>query len=312
MALFAEIVEAGSISAAARRVGSTPSALSQQLRLLEQALGLSLLHRSTRKLALTEAGERYYPCCAAMVARAREAQAALASLRDEPEGELRVAAPIGFGRWLAGAFEPLRQHARLRLHLMLDDTPIDLLEARVDIALRAGQLADSSLIARQLGSLPRQLCAAPAYLDRRGWPAHPYDLGDHDWLGLPPRQGSSEVLDMQGPAGERVSLRLTPRVLANQVTALQPMAEAGWGVFVAVAEDARQSLALGRLVPVLPGWSLAPIPVWAITPRRDALEAKVRHALAALRSYFDAGLAGAPHSGAPAHKHDASGDPRQG
>lgn len=288
MALFAEIVEAGSISAAARRLGTTPSALSQQLRLLEQGLGLSLLHRSTRKLALTEAGERYYPACAAMRAQAQEAQAALQRLRDEPEGELRVAAPIGFGPLLAQAFEPLRQHARLRLHLMLDDTPIDLLHARVDLALRAGQLADSSLVARHLGSLPRQLCAAPAYLDRRGWPQQPDELGAHDWLGLPPRQGAVELLELQGPGGARASLRLGARVLATQVTALQAMAEAGWGLFVAVADDARQALAQGRLVPVLPGWTLAPVPVWAITPRRDELPAKVRHALAALRSHFSA------------------------
>lgn len=286
MAWFAEIVEAGSISAAARRLGSTPSALSQQLRLLEQALGLSLLHRSTRALTLTEAGERYYPACAAMVAQARDAHQALERLRDEPEGELRLAAPIGFGPLLARALEPLRRHPRLRLHLLLDDTPIDLLAARVDLALRAGPLTDSSLIARPLGELPRRLCAAPAYLDQHGWPAHPRDLAAHDWLGLPPRSGSAEVLHFAGPQGTRESLRLEARVLSTQVTALQALAEAGWGLFVAVADDARRALADGRLVPVLPGWALEPVPVWAITPRRDELPAKVRHALAALQAHF--------------------------
>lgn len=285
MALFAEIVEAGSISAAARRLGSTPSALSQQLRLLEQSLGLSLLHRSTRALSLTEAGQRYHPACAAMVAQARDAHAALERLRAEPEGELRLAAPIGFGPLLARALEPLRAHPRLRLYLLLDDTPIDLLAARVDLALRVGALADSSLIARSLGALPRRLCAAPSYLDQRGWPQHPRDLAAHDWLGLPPRSGSAEQLDFIGPQGERESLRLEARVLSTQVTALQTMAEAGWGLFVAVAEDARRALAAGRLVPVLPGWSLEPMPVWAITPRRDDLPAKVRHALTALQAH---------------------------
>lgn len=287
MALFAEIVDAGSISAAARRVGSTPSALSQQLRLLEQSLGLSLLHRSTRALSLTEAGARYHPACAAMVAQARDAHAALERLRDEPEGELRLAAPIGLGPLLARALEPLRRHPRLSLHLLLDDTPIDLLAARVDLALRVGALADSSLVARALGAFPRRLCAAPAYLDQRGWPQHPDELARHDWLGLPPRSGSAEVLDFSGPQGERASHRLEARVWSTQVTALQAMAEAGWGLFVAVAEDARQALAEGRLVPVLPGWSLAPVPVWAITPRRGDLPAKVRHALAALQNHID-------------------------
>lgn len=294
MALFAEIVDSGSISAAARRLGTTPSALSQQLRLLEQSLGLTLLQRSTRKLSLTEAGERYLPACAAMVAQARSANEALLRLRDEPEGELRLAAPIGFGPLLARALTPLRQHPRLRLQLLLDDTPIDLLAERVDLALRAGQLADSSLVARPLGQLPRQLCAAPAYLAERGWPSHPRDLVDHDWLGLPPRGGQSELLVLQGPAGERESVRLGARVLASQVTALQALAVAGWGLFIAVAEDARQALAAGQLVPVLPGWRLEPIPVWAVTPRREELPAKVRHALEALRGHFAAHPGGQP------------------
>lgn len=287
MALFAEIVEAGSISAAARRLGSTPSALSQQLRLLEQGLGLTLLNRSTRRLTLTEAGERYYPACAAMVAQARSAQATLERLRDEPEGELRIAAPVGFGPLLAAALQPLRPHPRLRLHLLLDDTPIDLLQARVDLALRAGPLADSSLVARHLGDLPCQLCAAPAYLAERGWPQQPMDLAQHDWLGLPPRSGSTETLEFTGPQGQRESVRLGARVLASQVLALQDMAEGGWGVFVAVADDARRALEQGRLLPLLPGWTLAPIPVWAITPRRDELPAKTRHALSALRTFFE-------------------------
>ncbi len=97
MALFAEVVNAGSLSAAARHLGMTPSAVSQHLRALESHLGLALLHRSTRKLTLTEAGTRYLEGCAAMVAAARSAEQALVRHRDEPEGELRIAAPIGLG-----------------------------------------------------------------------------------------------------------------------------------------------------------------------------------------------------------------------
>ncbi|WP_439589286.1 LysR family transcriptional regulator [Hydrogenophaga sp.] len=309
MALFAEIVDSGSISAAARRVGSTPSALSQQLRLLEQALGLVLLNRSTRRITLTEAGERYYPACAAMVAQARSADQALERLRDEPEGELRLAAPIGFGELLATALEPLRRHPRLRLHLLLDDTRIDLLASRVDMALRTGPLPDSSQVARPLGHLPRQLCAAPRYLAERGWPQHPRDLAQHDWLGLPPRQGSAETLELTNAHGEHETVRLQARVQASQVVALQAMAEAGWGIQIAVTKDTRVAMTQGRLVPVLPGWQLAPIPVFAVTPRRDELPAKVRHALAALRAHFDADPAGisvgtparspAPHQSEP-------------
>ena len=291
MALFAEIVDSGSISAAARRVGSTPSAVSQQLRLLEAALGLVLLHRSTRRITLTEAGERYYPACAAMVAQARSADQALERLRDEPEGELRLAAPIGFGELLSTALEPLRRHPRLRLHLLLDDTPIDLIGERVDLALRVGRFTDSALVARRLGELQRQLCAAPRYLAERGWPRHPNELEGHDWLGLPPRSGAVDILSFQGQGerqGEREEVRAEPRLLASQVTALQAMAVAGWGLYVGMADDVRQPMAEGRLAPVLPDWRLEPAAVFAVTPRRDEQPAKVRHALQALQQHFAA------------------------
>jgi LysR family transcriptional regulator, transcriptional activator for aaeXAB operon len=288
MALFAEIVDSGSLSAAARRVGSTPSAVSQQLRLLEEALGLVLLHRTTRRLTLTEAGERYYPACAAMVAQARSADQALERLRDEPEGELRLAAPIGFGELLASALEPLRRHPRLRLHLLLDDTPIDLIGERVDLALRVGRFTDSSLVARRLGELQRQLCAAPRYLAERGWPRHPGELVGHDWLGLPPRSGGVDVLSFLGPQGAREDVRAEPRLLASQVTALQAMAVAGWGLYVGMADDVRQPMAEGRLAPVLPDWRLEPAAVFAVTPRRGEQPAKVRHALQALQQHFAA------------------------
>ena len=288
MALFAEIVDSGSLSAAARRLGSTPSAVSQQLRLLEEALGLVLLHRSTRRLTLTEAGERYYPACAAMVAQARSADQALERLRDEPEGELRLAAPIGFGELLAAALEPLRRHPRLRLHLLLDDTPIDLIGERVDLALRVGRFTDSSLVARRLGELQRQLCAAPRYLAERGWPRHPGELAGHDWLGLPPRGAAVDTLSFEGSQGEREEVRVEARLFASQVTALQAMAVAGWGLYVGMADDVRQPMAEGRLAPVLPDWRLEPAAVFAVTPRRGEQPAKVRHALQALQQHFEA------------------------
>jgi DNA-binding transcriptional LysR family regulator len=288
MALFAEIVDGGSISAAARRVGSTPSAVSQQLRLLEEALGLVLLHRSTRRITLTEAGERYYPACAAMVAQARSADQALERLRDEPEGELRLAAPIGFGELLSTALEPLRRHPRLRLHLLLDDTPIDLIGERIDLALRVGRFTDSALVARRLGELQRQLCAAPRYLAERGWPRHPGELAGHDWLGLPPRGSAVDMLSFQGGQGEREEVRVEPRLLASQVTALQALAVAGWGLYVGMTDDVRQAMAEGRLAPVLPDWRLEPAAVFAVTPRRGEQPAKVRHALQALQQHFAA------------------------
>jgi DNA-binding transcriptional LysR family regulator len=287
MAVFAEVVAAGSLTAAARHLGMTPSAVSQHLRQLESALGLALLHRSTRKLTLTEAGARYIEGCTAMVAAARGADQALARHRDEPEGELRIAAPIGFGGLLAQALAPLRSHPRLTLQLLLDDALVDLIEQRVDIALRAGSQPDSSLVARKLGSMDAQMCAAPAYLAARGWPRVPQDLAAHDWLGGRPSSNGVETLLLHNQAGEQATVPVTGRAHASQVTALHALCVEGWGISVVVSDDDRRALADGRLVPVLPGWQLPDLPVYAITPRRGEQPAKVRHALALLTAHFE-------------------------
>lgn len=287
MAVFAEVVAAGSLSAAARRLQMTPSAVSQHLRQLESALGLALLHRSTRKLTLTEAGARYIDGCSAMVAAARSADQALQRHRDEPEGELRIAAPIGLGGLLAQALAPLRQHPRLTLRLLLDDALIDLIDARVDIAVRAGSLPDSGLVARRLGSMNAHMCAAPAYLAERGWPQVPQDLTAHDWLGGKPSASGQETLLLHTRDGEQVMVQVSSRAYASQVTALHALCVAGWGISVVVSEDDRRALADGRLVPVLPQWQLPDMPLYAITPRRGEQPAKVRHALALLAAYFE-------------------------
>lgn len=286
MAIFAEVVSAGSLTAAARQLGMTPSAVSQHLRQLEEALGLALLHRSTRRLTLTEAGERYHAGCAAMVAAARSAEQALVRLRDEPEGELRLTAPIGFSGVLANALAPLRSFPKLSLNLLLDDSVMDLIEGRVDIALRVGTLTDSTLVARKLGSLGLQLCAAPSYLAARGWPTQPRDLLQHDWLATSTRSLSGDLLELRGPAGEHEVVRLQARVRATQVSALHALCVAGWGITVGVSDEDRIALADGRLVAVLPGWQMADMPVYAVTQRRTEQPAKVRHALDLLASHF--------------------------
>lgn len=286
MAVFAEVVAAGSLTAAARRLNMTPSAVSQHLRQLESALGLALLHRSTRKLTLTEAGARYIDGCTAMVAAARAADQALERHRDEPEGELRIAAPIGFGGLLAQALAPLRRHPKLTLQLLLDDALVDLIAERVDIALRAGKLPDSSLVARKLGSMAAQMCAAPAYLAERGWPRVPQDLAVHDWLGGRPSSTGTDTLVLHNAAGEQATVPVSSRAQASQVTALHALCVAGWGISVVVSDDDRRALADGRLLPVLPDWQLPDMAVYAITPRRGEQPAKVRHALALLAAYF--------------------------
>lgn len=287
MAVLATVVEQGSFVAAARKLQTTTSAVSQQVRALERDMGVTLLHRSTRKLSLTPAGARFHEGCVAMLAAAQQAQAQLLQLRDAPEGELRVAAPVGFGRHLGPALAPLLvAHPALSLHLEVDDGFTDLVAKRIDLAVRFGRLPDSAWVAQKIGEKSVALFAAPAYLARRGSPAGPAELGRHDWLVLRPGTNSIHTLPLRNSAGEEQALRVSPRASSNNQLSLQQLCEAGLGLAMLSPSDLDGAVQDGRLVPLLSGWQLPALPVYALTPQRDAQPAKVRHAVQALREHF--------------------------
>jgi DNA-binding transcriptional LysR family regulator len=282
LAVFAAVVEQGSLTKAARQLGLSTSAVSQQLRRLEAEGGVTLLHRTTRKLTLTDAGVRFGAHCREMVAAAAAARAQLALAHDAPEGELRLSAPVGFARHVAPALAPLlAEYPALRLRLHVDDAMIDLVEARIDLALRAGRLADSSWVARRLCAFSWGFYAAPGYLRRGPVPGTPAELAAHQWLGAP-RQGATLQTELSGPDGQRETLSVEARITSNNQLTLQQMCVAGLGVAALVRSDADDDLRAGRLVELLPQWRAAPIDIWAVTPQRDNQPAKVRHAMTAL------------------------------
>lgn len=185
MALFAQVVQHGSMSAAARALGMSTSAVSQQVRALEREAGVALLHRSTRQLSLTDVGSRYYAACVRLLDAAGEAEAELSAARHAPSGELRLSAPLGMADHIGPALGPwLRDNPQLRLHLHFEDGWTDLVQARIDLALRFGRLPDSDWMAQRLGVLQRWPCAAPDWLQRHGEPADPLQVPASDWLGL--------------------------------------------------------------------------------------------------------------------------------
>ena len=286
MAIFVAVVQHGSMSGAARALGLSTSAVSQQVRKLESDGGVTLLHRSTRQLALTEAGQRYHARCAAMWAAAEQARAELAASRDEPSGELRLSATVGFARHVAPALGTLlTDHPALRLRLLVDDAPIDLINARIDLAVRYGRLQDSNWAARRLGGMQWQLCAAPGWVAAHGRPQHPDALLTHSWLGFA-REGGGLRIDLHTPAGEPRALRVEPRIASNNQLSIQQMCEAGLGLALVGSMDAHDALQAGRLVRLLPDWSFGTLDIWAVTPQRDAQPAKVRQAIAALEIYL--------------------------
>lgn len=288
MAVFATVIEHGSMSAAARALGMSPSAVSQQVRQLERDSGVTLLHRSTRKLRLTAAGESFHAACAAMLAAARRGQQALAQTRDAPSGELRLSAPVGFARHVAPALGGLLEaHPALTLKLLVDDARIDLIDARIDLAIRFGRLADSSWVARRLCAFDWLLCASPAFLQAHGVPRRPEDLLSRQWVAFA-REGQAVQLLLHGPGGEQRGLRMDARITSNNQLSLQQMCLAGLGIARLARVDVADELAAGRLVPLLPDWTQEPLDVWAVTPQRDAQPAKVRAAIEALEAYLGA------------------------
>jgi len=294
MAVFAAVVEHGSMSAAARALAMSTSAVSQQVRQLERDSGVTLLHRSTRKLALTAAGEPFYEHCAAMVLAARRAQQQLAQSREAPSGELRLSAPVGFARHVAPALGGLlAAHPALTLKLLVDDARIDLIASRIDLAVRFGSLPDSAWVARRLCAFEWLLCASPAWLQAQGQPMRPEDLLSQQWLAFA-REGSALHLALQGPQGDTRELRIEARISSNNQFSLQQMCVAGLGMARLARVDVQEELQAGRLVPVLPEWTLEPLDVWAVTPQRDAQPAKVRMAIEALQHYLGT-LPGARH-----------------
>ena len=295
-AVFAETVAAGSMSGAARRLGMSPSAVSQTIRALEAQAGVTLLHRSTRKLTLTEAGARCYPHCLRLLEAASAASDSLLQARDAPSGELRVAAPVGFGAHIAPALAPvLAAWPQLRLRLLVDDAMIDLIGERIDLAIRAGRLPDSRWIARPLCQFEMILCAAPAYLAQHGVPETPQALADHAWLtstrdGVDAADGPATMaLDLhRTDANADVQLQVHARIVSNNQLSLHQMCEQGMGLARLGHADAHAAIERGALVRVLPQWQSAPLLVSAMTPRRDGDPAKVRVALEALRRHFTA------------------------
>ncbi|MEO9079352.1 MAG: LysR family transcriptional regulator [Rhodanobacter sp.] len=299
--VFAEVVAAGSMSAAARRLGLTPSAVSQIISGLERQAGVSLLHRSTRKITLTEAGERCYPHCVRLVEARDAAAASLEQARDAPGGELRIAAPLGFGTYVASALAPvMSEWPQLRLCLIVDDALINLAESRIDISLRVGELPDSNWIGGKLCDMSTVLCASPAYLERHGVPNSPADLEHHHWLALIGEVGdttmvSSEgaetslptfTLELQDQSRRREQLALPARTTTTNQIALRQMCEQGMGIAQLFHADVRPALAQGHLIRVLPQTILPSHALTVLTAGRDREPAKVRVALAALKAYL--------------------------
>lgn len=275
MEVFAQVAASGSLSAAARVLGLSVGAISKHLAALEGRLGARLLLRTTRSLSLTDEGAAFLPRVRSLLADLSEAEAAVAADEGALSGSLRVTASAGFGRTHVAplAAEFLRQHPNLRLHLLLTDTLLDLVEENVDVALRFGVLADSGLVARRLAANWRVVCATPAYLERVGRPQTLADLAQHECLII--GDGNERAWNFVGPDGE-TSVRVGGRLASNNGEVVHAWALDGLGLVMKSMWDVEGDLAAGRLVPVLEQWRSPDTALHAVSPAARARAPRVR------------------------------------
>ena len=285
MQTFVRAVDGGSLSAAARALGKSLAAVSRTMTHLEERLGVRLLHRSTRKLTLTEAGASYYDSAKRLLAEIEEAELSLGGRIAAPHGTLTVTAPLLFGRLHVAPViaEMLEKNRDVAADLLLVDRNVSLVEEGIDVAVRIGRLDDSALVARLLGEVPRVVCASPAYLRRHGTPRIPEELREHECLrfsGLTPGREWTFIRD-----GKEVRTAVGGRFSCNVGEPVIDAARAGAGVMMALGYQVADDLAAGRLVRVLENFETPPLPVNAVyhSPRLMAARVRVFLDLLALR-----------------------------
>jgi DNA-binding transcriptional LysR family regulator len=276
MKVFAAVVEAGSFTGGAQALDMSKAAVSRYVGELEERLGLRLLNRTTRKLSPTGEGEIFYARCRELLDNLDEAEAEITSRSGEAAGLLKVNVPVTFGLMHLAQLWPafLARHPKLAIDITLSDRVADLVEEGYDIAVRIGQLSASSLIARRLASTRMVLCASPAYLERRGAPAHPADLLQHDVISYS-LFASGENWSFTGPDGE-VSVKVAPRVRTNSGDTCRAAALQHQGIILQPTFIVGADLAQGTLVEIMPGYRAVELGIHAVYPSRKFVSPKVR------------------------------------
>ncbi len=273
---FVRVAQAGSFSAAARLLGMPVSTLSVRVSRLEQRLGVTLLQRTTRRLNLTEAGQAYLQQAARGLEEIAQAEAQIDAGRHEAQGLLRITLPIDMGdESLLGILTGYRErHPGVSVELVFSDARLDLVEQGLDVALRAGELADSSLVARQIGQARWAPFAHPDYLKRAPALRHPRDLAQHAALCFSPLGRESWTL-VRGRT--RVSVPLQSAFAANDMRLIRQLALNGQGVALLPDYVCRREVDHGQLVPLLPGWHARTDPIHLVYPSQRYVPAKLRH-----------------------------------
>jgi len=276
MQAFVTVADLKGFAPAARKLRLSPSGVTRLIAALENRLGARLLQRTTRSVALTDAGARYLERARRILADVDEAEIAAESERARPSGRIVVSAPVGFGRRhvspVMNAY--LKRYCEVSAELRLEDRMINLVEEGADLAVRIGHLADSSLVARHVGDMRRIIVASPGYLKSRGEPKRPQDVAAHDTIQFGAPSGVAEWRFADG--GNEVRLSYSPRLSTNNADAAIQYAEGGGGLTQVLAYQAADTIKRGRLKIVLAKFELPLLPIHVVYPTSRLLSAKVR------------------------------------
>ena len=279
MQVFVTALDEGSLAAAGRRLGRSPAAVTRAIHFLEDHLGTRLLHRTTRAITLTEAGDRYAATCRRVLADLAEADLHAAGDRAAPRGILTLTAPVVSGtrilRPILDAY--LDQHVSVQARLILLDRPVHLVDEGIDIALRIAHLPDSSLVAIRVGDVRRVVCAAPAYLARKPAPRTLDDLAGHDCVSFA-QGGEGEIWNFPPAADGKPAraVRVRPRLTVNTIEGAIGSALDGHGVTRVYSYQVEREVRDGRLVLLLEAFEPPKLPVHLIVPEGRLAIAKVR------------------------------------
>ncbi|MDO7464898.1 LysR family transcriptional regulator [Acinetobacter baumannii] len=289
MGVFACVVEKSSFSGAARELGITTSAVSQQIRSLENEMDVILLHRSTRKLSLTEAGQAFFSSCQEMLAAAERGKIRINELRDDLIGDLRIATTpdLAVQHIIPALSHWMSAHRGLSVHFEVGHRYIDLIEERIDIAVRMSSTAvEESDSVIPMAFVDQILVASPSYLNQTSPILHPNDLNNHELLSINAMNDSRSFNFQHAKTGEKLNIEMASRLQSNNLQVAKALCQQGHGIARILYLDAQKELKNGSLIEILPEWKLPAFTLYAEIAKHDQQPMKIQRCVEALKQYF--------------------------
>ncbi|MCL8261893.1 LysR family transcriptional regulator [Acinetobacter baumannii] len=289
MGVFACVVEKSSFSGAARELGITTSAVSQQIRSLENEMDVILLHRSTRKLSLTEAGQAFFSSCQEMLAAAERGKIRINELRDDLIGDLRIATTpdLAVQHIIPALSHWMSAHRGLSVHFEVAHRYIDLIEERIDIAVRMSSTAvEESDSVIPMAFVDQILVASPSYLNQTSPILHPNDLNNHELLSINAMNDSRSFNFQHAKTGEKLNIEMASRLQSNNLQVAKALCQQGHGIARILYLDAQKELKNGSLIEILPDWKLPAFTLYAEIAKHDQQPMKIQRCVEALKQYF--------------------------